>query len=56
MAEFAVGVVLGHGVAGDAGALHERAVGAEALRLHVPEDPPVHRLQAVAHVGQGPAA
>ena len=47
-------VVLGHRVAGDAGALDERAVGAEALLLHVPDDPAVHRLEPVAHVGQGP--
>ena len=49
----AVGVVLGHRVAGDAGALDVGPVGAEALLIHVPDDPAVHRLQAVAHIGQG---
>ena len=50
----AVGVVLAHDVAGDAGALHHGAVGAEALVEHVPEDAAVDRLQPVTHVGQGP--
>ena len=49
----AVRMELGHRVAGDAGALDEGAVGPEALLLHVPDDPPVHRLEAVAHVRQG---
>ena len=50
-----VRVVLGHRVAGDARAFDERAIGTEALRLHVPQDPAVHGLEAVAHVGQGAA-
>jgi hypothetical protein len=50
----AVGVVLAHHVAGDPGALHVAAVGAGAEVLHAPEDPAVHRLEAVARVGQGP--
>ena len=48
-----VRVITRHRVAGDAGALHEGAVGPEALLLHVPDDAAVHRLQAVAHVGKG---
>jgi hypothetical protein len=48
----AVRVEARHGVAGDAGALDVGAVGAEALVLHVPDDPAVHGLEAVAHVGE----
>src|SRR5579885_1419783 len=33
---------------------HFTMVGAEALVEHVPEDAPVHRLEPVPHVGQGP--
>ena len=51
----AVRVVVGHRVAGDAGALDVVAVGPEALHLHVPEDPAVHRLEPVADVGQARA-
>ena len=50
----AVGVVLAHDVAGDPGALHGGPVGAGAEVVHAPEDPAVHRLEAVAGVGQGP--
>ena len=50
----AVRVEAGHRVAGDTGALDVAAVGPETLFLHVPDDPAVHRLEAVAHVGQGP--
>ncbi len=49
----AVGVVLAHDVAGDAGALHVGAVGAGAQAVHAEEDPAVHRLQAIARVRQG---
>jgi hypothetical protein len=49
----AVGVVLAHHVADDTGALHVGAVGAHVLLVHAPEDPAVHRLEAVAGVGQG---
>src|SRR5262245_16200504 len=45
---------LGHRVARDTSALHERPVGPETLRLHVPQDSAVDRLEAVAHVGQRP--
>jgi hypothetical protein len=48
----AVRVVTGHRVAGDACALDVRAVGAETLLVHVPNDSAVHGLQSVAHVGQ----
>ena len=50
----AVGVVLGHDLAGDARALDVGPVGAETLLEHRPEDPPVDGLQPVAHVGQRP--
>ena len=50
----AVGVVVGHDVAGGAGALDVVAVGPEALHVHRPQDPAVHGLQAVAGVGQRP--
>ena len=45
-------VVVGHHVADDTRALHERAVGPQVRVVHRPEDAPLHRLQAVAHVGQ----
>ena len=50
----AVGVELAHHVAGDARALHVRAVGAGADVVHAPEDPAVHRLETVTRIGQGP--
>ncbi len=49
----AVRVVLAHHVADDARRLLVRPVGAVAPLPHAVEDPPVHRLQAVPHVGQG---
>ncbi|CAB4792711.1 unannotated protein [freshwater metagenome] len=49
----AVRVVLGHRVAADASRLHERTIRTEALLFHVPDDAAVHRLETVAHVGQG---
>ena len=49
-----VRVVLAHDVADDAGGLHVPAVGAQAHLAHRVEDPALHRLEAVAHVGQGP--
>ena len=51
----AVGVVLTHHVADDARALRETAVGPVATVVHRVEHAPVHRLQPVAYVGQGPA-
>jgi hypothetical protein len=48
----AVRVVLTHHVADDARALREAAVGAVAAVVHRVEDPAVHRLEPVAHVGQ----
>ncbi len=48
----AVRVVLTHHVADDARALREAAVGAVAAVVHRVEHPAVHRLQAVAYVGQ----
>ena len=50
----AVWVVVGHRVARDAGALDEVAVGTEALLLHVPDDPAMHRLEPVTDIGQRP--
>ncbi len=49
-----VGMPLAHHVAGDAGALHARSVGAHAEVVHAVEDPSVDGLEAVAHIGQGP--
>ena len=51
----AVRVVLTHDVADDARALGEAAVGAVAAVVHRVEHPAVHRLEAVAYVGQRPA-
>ena len=45
-------VVVGHHVADDPRALHERAVGPHVGVVHRPQDAALHRLQAVAHVGQ----
>jgi len=50
--EIAVRVVLAHHVAGDAGALLERAAGVEPHQPHAPQDAAVDRLQPVAQVGQ----
>ena len=51
----AVGVVFAHDLADDARRLAEGAVVIVAALLHGIEDPPVHRLEPVAHVGQRPA-
>ena len=48
----AVRVELPHHVADDARALRERAVGAVAAVVHRVDHAAVHRLEAVAHVGQ----
>ena len=48
----AVRVVLTHHVTDDARALREAAVGAVATVVHRVEHPAVHRLEAVAYVGQ----
>src|SRR3546814_7016391 len=53
-AAVAWGVVLAHPLAGDAGALHVRPVGAGPELVHPVEDPAVHRLQAITGIGQGP--
>ena len=50
-----VRVQLAHDVADDARAFHVRPVGPQAHRGHLEQDAPVHRLQAVARVGQRPA-
>ena len=50
----AVRVVLAHDVADDAGALDVRPVRAQAGLRHRVQDPAVHRLEAVAGVGQRP--
>ena len=49
----AVGVVRPHDLAHDLGALVVRPVRAQPVVEHGVEDPAVHRLEAVAHVGQG---
>ncbi len=51
----AVRVKPAHGVAADLGALHVRTIGPVALDVHVVENAPVHRLEAVPGVGEGPA-
>ncbi len=51
----AVRVVLTHHVADDAGAFLEGLVVLQAHVVHGVQHAAVHRLQAVAHVGQGPA-
>ena len=51
----AVRVVVAHDVADDARALVVAAVGAVAAVVHRVDDAAVHRLEAVAHVGQGAA-
>ena len=50
----AVRVEPAHDLADDAGGLHVPAVGAQAHVVHRVEDPALHRLQAVAGVGEGP--
>ncbi|OQC41772.1 MAG: hypothetical protein BWX64_00674 [Acidobacteria bacterium ADurb.Bin051] len=51
----AMRVVLAHDVADDARGLLVRLAGGVARLPHPVEHPPVHRLEAVAHVGQRPA-
>ena len=48
----AVGVILAHHVAHDARAFLEALIGIEVELAHGVEQAPVHRLQAVAHVGE----
>ena len=50
----AVGVEQRHGVADHACRLHERPVGEQALHVHVPQDPAVHRLESVGGRWHGP--
>ena len=52
----AVRVEPAHDLADDAGALHVPAVGAQAHVGHRVEDPALHRLEAVAGVGQRAAS
>jgi hypothetical protein len=51
----AVRVVLAHHAADDVGRLPVGPVGPQALLVHRPQDPAVHRFQAVADLGQGAA-
>ena len=55
MARVAVGVVLAHDVADDAGALPVGPAGLQAHLVHGEEHAAVRGLQAVADVGQGAA-
>ena len=48
----AVGVVLPHHVADDAGALLEPLLGIQTQLAHREQQPAMHRLEAIAHVGQ----
>ena len=50
----AVGVELGHHVADHVGALAMGPVGHQPHLPHRVQDPALHRLEAVAHVGDGP--
>ena len=50
----AVRVVVAAGIAGDLGTLHPSRPGGEVEIVHRHQDPPLGRLEAVAHVGQGP--
>ena len=52
---FAVRMVVAAGVAGDLGALHAAGAGREVQVVHRHQNPPLRRLQPVAHVGQRPA-
>ena len=51
----AVGMVLAQHVAHAGGGLLKGLVRGQVVLVHGVEDPPVHRLQAVPHVGQSPA-
>ena len=48
----AMGVVLAHDLTGDTGAFHRGPVRERAQVVHAPEDAAVHRLEAVAGVGE----
>ena len=47
-----MGVITRHSVTRNAGALHVRAVGAETLLVHVPDNATMHGLQAITHIRQ----
>src|SRR5699024_11133484 len=49
-----VRVVLAHDLTDDPGGLHVAAFRAQAHLAHRVEDPAMHRLEAVAGIGQGP--
>ncbi len=50
----AVGMVAAQRIADDAGAFLERGVVLQPQLVHHIDDAPLHRLEAIAHVGQGP--
>ena len=50
----AVGVVTAHGVADYASRFTERCAWTDPHLQHRPEDPALHRFEAVPHVGDGP--
>ena len=49
---FAVRVIIAARIAGDLGALHAAGAGREVQIVHRHQDPPLRRLEPVAHVGQ----
>ena len=56
MTTFAVRMIVAAGVAGDLGAFDAGGAGREIQVVHRDQNPPLRRLQPVAHVGQAPAA
>ena len=52
MTGFAVRVIVAGSVAADFGALAVAAIGGQAEIVHGHQDAALHRLQAVAHIGQ----
>ena len=51
----AVGVVFAEDVAHYAGALAVRAIGGQPQFVHCKQDPPLHWLEAIAHIRECPA-
>ncbi len=53
--QIAMRMIFAHDIADDARRFLVRLVGRKAVLIHRVEDAPVHRLQAVAHIGQSAA-